>query len=266
MKQFLLSLIASCVLVFPLCAQDIKILTYNILHGERPDLPNEANLEEVADLLIQLQPDVVALQEVDSMTSRSARVYGEPIDYVCKLGQQAGLKSYFAKAMNYDGGGYGEGVLVKKGSEFQTMSLPNPAGGEPRAIAWVKAALDTSEEFYFGATHLCHQFEANRIAQVQSILSAADELGGPVIFAGDLNFPPGSVEYGQIPDHWKEAGAVAGNHQNTYGTAQTGGRIDYIWYDSRKFELLEYKVLDYITLSDHYPVWAVLRLKDLKDE
>jgi endonuclease/exonuclease/phosphatase family metal-dependent hydrolase len=264
MKQFLMSLVASCVLVFPLCAQDIKILTYNIFHGEQPDQPLKPNLDQIADLLIQMQPDVVALQEVDSMTSRSARIYGEPIDYIQKLGEKAGYMSYFGKAMNYDGGGYGEGILIKKGSHFQTINLPHPAGGEPRALAWVKAADPT--DFYFGATHLCHQFEVNRIAQLESILTVAEGFDAPVIWAGDLNFRPDSPEYNQILEHWKEAGAEATDLRNTYGTPQTGGRIDYIWYDSRKFELLEYKVLDHITHSDHYPVWAILRLKDLNNE
>ena len=69
-----------------------------------------------------------------------------------------------------------------------------------------------------------------------------------------------SEEYRSIPSHWKEAGAEAGNLQNTYGKPEEGARIDYIWYDSRKFELVEYKVID-VPYSDHYPVWAVLRMK-----
>jgi endonuclease/exonuclease/phosphatase family metal-dependent hydrolase len=261
MKQFLLSIIASCVLALPLCAQDIKILTYNILHGEQPDHARRPNLDQIAALLTQMQPDIVALQEVDSMTLRSARIYGTPIDYIQLLGEKAGYRSYFGKAMNFDGGAYGEGVLVKKGSNFQTTALPSPSGGEPRAIAWVEAALDSSTEFYFGGTHLCHQFEENRVAQLDSILTVAEALDKPVIWVGDLNFPPDSPEYKQIPGHWKEAGAEANDLRNTYGTPQTGDRIDYIWYDSRKFELLEYKVLDHITHSDHFPVWAILRLK-----
>lgn len=261
MKQFFFAWIASCFLATPISAQEIKILTYNILHGERADLPSSPNLPEVANLLVQIQPEVIALQEVDSMTVRSSKLYGEPIDYVYKLSQETGYRGYFGKAMEYDGGGYGEGLLVKKGSNYHTVNLPNPAGGEPRVIAWVKAELKTMEEFYFGATHLCHEFEENRIAQLDSILSHADSLDKPVIWVGDLNFTPDSPEYARIPDYWKEAGAVAGDQQNTYGTAQSGGRIDYIWFDSRKFELVEYKVLNEITISDHYPVWAVLRIK-----
>jgi len=261
MKQFFFVLIASFLLALPLSAQEIKILTFNILHGERADKPSTPNLAELANLLIQIQPEVIALQEVDSMTLRSRAIYGEPIDFIRNLSRETGYKGYFARAMEYDSGAYGEGLLVKKGSKYHTINLPNPAGGEPRAIAWVKAELKTLEEFYFGATHLCHEFEANRIAQLDSIISYADSLDKPVIWVGDLNFTPDSPEYRSIPNHWKEAGAEAGDLQNTYGTPEAGARIDYIWYDSRKFELVEYKVLTHITFSDHYPVWAVLRMK-----
>lgn len=261
MKQFFFAWVVSFFLAFPLSAQEIKILTFNILHGERADQPAAPNLTELSNLLIQVQPEVIGLQEVDSMTKRSASFYSQPIDFIKALSRETGYKGYFAKAMEYDSGAYGEGLLVKKGSRYHTLKLPNPAGGEPRSMAWVKAELKTLEEFYFGSTHLCHEFEANRIAQLDSILSYADSLDRPVIWVGDLNFTPDSPEYQRIPDYWKEAGAVAGDLQNTYGTAETGARIDYIWYDSRKFELVEYKVLTNITFSDHFPVWAVLRMK-----
>jgi endonuclease/exonuclease/phosphatase family metal-dependent hydrolase len=264
MKRTFLALLASYLLVLPSSAQEIKILTYNILHGERHDRASTTNIQEITNLLTQLQPDVIALQEVDSMTQRSAKIHGEPVDYMYKLSQETGYRSYFGRAMYYGGGGYGEGILAKNGSDYHTVNLPSPAGGEPRAIAWVKAELKTLEEFYFGATHLCHEYEENRIAQLDSILSYAESLDKPVVWAGDLNFTPDSPEYGRIPDYWKEAGAVAGDLQNTYGTESNGKRIDYIWYDSRKFELVEYKVLTEIPFSDHYPVWAVLKLKTEK--
>jgi endonuclease/exonuclease/phosphatase family metal-dependent hydrolase len=264
MKRTFLALLASYLLVLPSSAQEINILTYNILHGERHDRASTTNIQEITNLLTQLQPDVIALQEVDSMTQRSAKIHGEPVDYMYKLSQETGYRSYFGRAMYYGGGGYGEGILAKNGSDYHTVNLPSPAGGEPRAIAWVKAELKTLEEFYFGATHLCHEYEENRIAQLDSILSYAESLDKPVVWAGDLNFTPDSPEYGRIPDYWKEAGAVAGDLQNTYGTESNGKRIDYIWYDSRKFELVEYKVLTEIPFSDHYPVWAVLKLKTEK--
>ncbi len=259
MKQFFLAWITSFCLVFYSTAQEIKILTYNVHHGERTDKPGTPNFADISNLLVQIQPEATALQEVDSMTLRSSLIYGEKLDFIKKLTRETGYRGYFGKSMDFDEGAYGNGLLVKKGSKYHTLPLPSPAGGEPRSVAWVRAELKTLEEFYFGATHLCHEFEENRIAQVDSIFSYADSLDRPVIWVGDLNFTPESPEYQRIPTHWKEAGAVAGSTQNTYGTLEDGGRIDYIWYDSRKFELVEYKVLD-VPFSDHYPVWAVLRM------
>ncbi|WP_051286951.1 endonuclease/exonuclease/phosphatase family protein [Algoriphagus mannitolivorans] len=250
-----------CVIISLAKAQDVKILTYNIYHGENPAKPGDSTFHHLADFIILNQPEVVALQEVDSMTLRSERIYGEKIDFMKKLSRETGYRGYFGKAMDFDEGGYGEGLLAKKGSAYHTVSLPIPAGGEPRAIAWVKAELKTLEEFYFGGTHLCHEFQENRLAQLDSILSYAENLDKPVVWVGDLNFTPDSKEYSRIPAHWKEAGAESGIQQNTFGTIEEGAKIDYIWYDSRKFELVEYKVLNQIPYSDHYPVWAVLRMK-----
>ena len=248
-------------LVGTVTAQEVKILSFNIYHGENPAKPGDSIAHLLADYIILNQPEVGAFQEVDSMTLRSERIYGHKVDFMKKLSLETGYRSYFGKAMDFDEGGYGEGLIAKKGSKYHTLPLPNPAGGEPRAAAWVMGELKSLEEFYFGATHLCHEFEENRLAQVDSLFSYADSLDKPVIIAGDFNFTPDSQEYRSIPPHWKEAGAVAGNNQNTYGTPEEGGRIDYVWYDSRKFDLVEYKVLDEITYSDHYPVWVVLRIK-----
>ena len=241
-------------------AQEVRVLTYNIYHGESPSKPGTSNLNEISELINKLKPDVVALQEIDSMTGRTERIYGKRLDLMKVLSENTGFKDYFGKAMNYDGGAYGEGILIKESNSFSTNLLPNPYGGESRAIAWVKTEMKNGEEFYFGGTHLCHQFSGNRVEQVKSILNQAGKLEKPVIWVGDLNFAPDSEEYKTISKPWEEAGVKAGNIQNTYGTAEKGGRIDYIWYDSEKFELIEYQVIP-VNYSYHFPVWAVLKFK-----
>tara|TARA_R110002020_G_scaffold318224_1_gene533759 strand:+ start:192 stop:992 length:801 start_codon:yes stop_codon:yes gene_type:complete len=237
---------------------EIKILTYNIYHGERPDSPGTPNIDDIANLITRLQPEVVALQEMDSMTMRLAGVYGEKINWIAELGKKTGYSSYFAKAMDFSEGGYGEGLLVKKALSNTTQKLPSPAGGEPRAAAWVKIELDNSQELYFGATHFCHEFSENRIAQLDAITNYADSLPKPAFWAGDLNFDPTSEEYKSIGPQWSDAGKVAENDSPTFDSEE-GKRIDYVWYDSEHFELVDYKVID-VPYSDHYPVLVTLRL------
>ncbi|HUT44782.1 MAG TPA: endonuclease/exonuclease/phosphatase family protein [Sedimentisphaerales bacterium] len=47
----------------------VAVLTYNIYHGE--DANGGSNLDAVAAIINSLEPDLVALQEVDNKTARA---------------------------------------------------------------------------------------------------------------------------------------------------------------------------------------------------
>ncbi|WP_373397610.1 endonuclease/exonuclease/phosphatase family protein [Algoriphagus halophilus] len=55
-------------------------------------------------------------------------------------------------------------------------------------------------------------------------------------------------------------GCIAYPYSPTYGSKEDGARIDYVWYNSSKFSLLSYEVLN-VPHSDHYPVLVTLQLK-----
>lgn len=78
----------------------IKILSYNIYQGENPTQLGKSNLDEITNLIIQIQPDVIALQEIDSMTVRSEAVFGKRGNLIAELVKRTGYKGYFGKAMN----------------------------------------------------------------------------------------------------------------------------------------------------------------------
>ncbi len=268
MKNYFISLLLVMVLVshIVLAQEDpslIKILSYNIYHGENPNQPGKPNLDDIANLIIQIQPDVIALQEIDSMTARTINIYGEKINLINELINRTGYSGYFGKAMDYNEGGYGVGLLVKKGSGFTTQTLPSPEGGEPRVAAWSKAVLKSQEEFYVASTHFSSENSANRMAHLIELITYADTLSPPTFIAGDLNFDPESEEYKTIPTKWKDAGMEAGDTTATYA-GETGKRIDYVLYNSEDFELVEYKVLN-LPHSDHFPVLVTLRIKTKPD-
>lgn len=246
---------------FSLSAQEniMKILSYNIYHGEDPLNPGNSNLDSIADFINQLGPDLVLLQEVDSMTTRSASIYGVKTDLLELLALKTGMKSYFAKAMDYAEGGYGEGILYKKGISSGSIKLPTPAGGEPRSMAWVEIEI-AGKHIGVGGTHLCHQFEDNQAAQVNAILEFTSKKEIPVIWGGDLNFKPTDPEYSKIPSKWSDAARISNNHSPTYSSSNDSGRIDYIWFESDQFELVEYQVFQ-VNYSDHFPVLATFKIK-----
>ncbi|TFV92357.1 endonuclease [Algoriphagus kandeliae] len=238
--------------------QSLRILTYNIYHGENPYAPGKTNLDSIAKLIKELNPDIVALQEVDSMTGRSESLYGRKVNLVDELAQKTGMKGFFAKAMDYSQGGYGEGLLVKNSMQFLRQPLPIPVGGEPRAAAWTSIELG-NQTIWMGGTHLCHQFEANRSAQVQSILDFAESKNTPTIWMGDLNFSPQNNEYQLINDKWQDAAKIADNESPTYQSSSEEGRIDYVWFSKNHFELVRYEVI-HVPYSDHFPILVELKL------
>jgi len=85
----------------------VAILTYNIYHGE--DANGNSNLDAVAGIINSLNPDLVALQEVDNKTTRA-----KGLDLTAELSKRTGLQGVFGKAMDYAGGGYGEAVLSRR--------------------------------------------------------------------------------------------------------------------------------------------------------
>lgn len=267
MKNFLqqaaLITLLSLRLFSPFClfAQEntLKVLSYNIYHGEHPLHPGNSNLDSIADFINQLGPDLVLLQEVDSMTTRSASIYGVKTDLLELLALKTGMDSYFARAMDYAEGGYGEGMLFKKGISSESIILPTPMEGEPRAMAWVEVEI-AGKQIGVGGTHLCHQFEDNRAAQVNTILDFISKKEIPVIWGGDLNFKPSDPEYSQIPSQWSDAAHLSNNDSPTYSSSSDSGRIDYIWFESEQFELIDYQVFQ-VNYSDHFPVLTTFKIK-----
>ena len=101
-------------------ARVVRILSYNILHGET--LKGDFDLDRIAAVISSVDPDLVALQEVDFRTNRALNM-----DLVSELGQRTALVPLFGRAMPYDGGEYGEGILSRY-SFIASRCHPLPAG------------------------------------------------------------------------------------------------------------------------------------------
>jgi len=242
--------------------QTITVLTWNIYHGESHYNPGTSNLEAIAEIINEYQPDLVALQEVDNMTQRTAGFnHGMRKDLVQELAVLTAMHGYFGKAMDYEGGGYGEGILSRHPAQPAIQALPIPQGGEPRALISIQYPLQDGRSLTFAGTHLCHEFEANQMAQVRAITQLVTETGGPVVVAGDFNFTPDKVPYTIINTAMHDTAAIFGNHALTWPYHAPEERLDYIFADNRsQWQVKEIKLID-TDASDHFPVLAVLELR-----
>lgn len=180
-RAFSLTLIVAMMMVLPCRAQTnvtqlprlLRVATYNIQHGVGMD--NRRDYKRIAEVLERMNPDVVAVQEVDSMTHRTDNTY--------TLGEIADHMRYhasFAPAIDYDGGKYGVGILSRKRPiRVERYALP----GREEARTLLVAEFD---HYVFAATHLSLT-EEDRVASLGIIEQVARRCGKPFVLAGDMN-------------------------------------------------------------------------------
>jgi endonuclease/exonuclease/phosphatase family metal-dependent hydrolase len=234
-------------------ARVVRILTYNILHGET--LKGDFDLDRIAKVIKEADPDLVALQEVDFFTKRARHM-----DLATELGQRTGMAPLFGQAMPFDGGEYGEGIL----SSFsflstQNHSLPAQEGKEPRAALEVNVVLKSGDTIRFIGTHLDHtRDEADRIGQALQINTIFTDSECPAILAGDLNAKPESKTMEILFSQW--TGSFPG-YAPTFPSENPRVKIDYILFrPENRWKVLETRVIDDKIASDHSAVLSVLEL------
>jgi len=232
----------------------LTVLTYNIYHGE--DANGGSNLDAVAGIINSLEPDLVALQEVDNKTARA-----KGLDLTDELRRRTGMHGVFGKAMDYDGGGYGEAVLSRYPFiETKNNPLPHSEKAEPRAALEVHIELPGGMKIAFVGTHLDHQRDqGNRMMQTKRIMELYENYDLPIVLAGDLNAAPGSDPINLLGGQWTYAGQD--DPRPTCPSVKPARKIDYIMYKPKgRWKVVEIRVIDEKVASDHCPVFAVLEL------
>ena len=234
----------------------VKVLTFNILHGATTK--NDFNLDAIAKVIINADPDLVALQEVDYKTNR-AKNY----DLVTELGWRTKMAPLFGKAMPYDGGEYGEGILSKY-TFIKTRNIPLPfsKGNEPRAALEVNLVLKSGDTIAFVGTHLDHlKDETDRLAQVKELNKVFSKNQYPTILVGDLNAIPESKPIQILEKIWASS-YNKNNPQPTFPSDKPIKKIDYVMtYPTERWEVISTKVIQDSYASDHCAYLVTLRLK-----
>ncbi|MCM8532962.1 MAG: endonuclease/exonuclease/phosphatase family protein [Lentisphaeraceae bacterium] len=201
----------------------LKVLTFNILGGRNVD--GAHNLKRIAKIINTMKPDIVAMQEVDKNTRRIKKR-----NITKEIAELTGMHYAFGKAMNFDGGEYGEAILSKEPIlEVINHPLPAQENAEPRAALEAIVQFPHSNKKYsFIATHLDHlESNSNRLMQVKAINKILSAKKQPYILAGDLNATPNSKTMKLINQHLD-----FGNSRNpTYPVKSPKLKIDWIGVD-----------------------------------
>lgn len=248
---------------FLLKSQEIKVMTYNIYHGEKNYDRGNSNLQEIARVINTYKPDFVAMQEVDSMTNRTKSFNnGIAKDLVQELAGLTGMYGYFGKAMDFSNGGYGEGILSRFPSTPKTYNLVTPKGGEGRALITIEHTFPNGKKIVFGGTHLCHEFEENRNAQISEVAEIATNLNLPVVIGGDFNITPDTKAYDIITTKLDDAAAKFGTPELTFPYTDPRIRLDYIFLNKGTAWKVKNVQVIKNDASDHMPVLITLELAE----
>ncbi len=123
-----------------------------------------------------------------------------------------------------------------------------------------EVTLPNGKLITFAGTHLCHEFEENRIAQTKAIKEILETGDHPTILTGDFNFTPSATPYAVLSEKYMDAAEITGNPGATYSSKEPTNRIDYIWLSKPdSWNILEINILQ-VDYSDHMPVLVKVQL------
>jgi endonuclease/exonuclease/phosphatase family metal-dependent hydrolase len=229
----------------------LTILSYNIHHCEGMD--DLIDPDRIARVILETNPDLVAIQEIDRKTGRVADA-----DQMAQLAELTGMSAAFARSIDYDGGEYGNVILTPHeilGTE--TIQLP---GKEPRSAIRAEVLVPDAGQVSFICTHLT-LIRDRQWDSVPLLNQLADDApdGNPIILAGDFNTNPESATVKMLLESWDQAGR--GQDLKSYPSEEPLEQIDYVFARPKGDAALPKTTAIAETIaSDHRPLLATIAL------
>ena len=266
---------------------DLRVCTYNVRWGIGMD--GRRVLQRTADVIGRIDPDVIAIQELDR-TRRPETGYEDQLATLQRfLGRDATYATTIEEPPTDESDGqprrYGHAVLTSGVIERgKTYPLPGPSDAEPRALLETRIELDGRTLPVF-AVHLGLEPD-ERVEQTKAILDRIDELAevSPLksppehVLLGDLNATPDSEPYRLLVDDgpYEDAIETAGVAEPTYPSPYVERDPEDEYVDDHVRTYVPRKRVDHVLVtpgievvgaeirrslaSDHSPVVADLRL------
>ncbi len=249
-------------------APEMTFATWNIMASRL----NQTS--RLADAIPALQSDIIALQEVDFNTQRSARNAGtaKPVNQAEMLAKAGKMHYAECPSIDFDGGKYGTALLSRwKIDKTEQVKLSNIEGREQRTacvnyitVPGMPAPLAVI------ITHPDQERDNTlRLKQIRELMALVDKTGKNAIpvLMGDLNLVPASPEYRELRYQMNDTLPTEGDF--TYPSWNPNRRIDYILTSTAQQWTVESSVagnrgnIPWGQLSDHLPLIVRLQLTHL---
>ena len=249
MKHLLLLSWLLLLVLVPTFAQkaEVSILSYNVHNCIGMD--KKQDYQRIANVIQQTTPDIVALQELDSITERNKGVYA-----LGELEKHTGMHGLYASAIPFQGGSYGIGILSKEVPiKYEVISMPGRE--EKRALI-----IAEFKDYVFCATHQSLTAE-DQLLSVPLILNELKGIHKPIFLAGDMNSNPDSKPQQMLA---KQFVTLNDTVAYTFPADLPNRCIDYIYAYSQngyEFDIQQQRVIEEAIASDHRPVQVVVQIK-----
>lgn len=220
-------------------------MTYNIRNAKGMD--GVCNFQRIANVISNEAPDVVAIQELDSMTTRSGQKF-----VLNEIAERTQMHASYAPAISFQGGKYGIGILSHK-KPLGIHSYPLPGREEARMLM-----VAEFEDYFFACTHLSLT-EEDRLASLDIIKKSVGKSDKPYFLAGDLNDKPDSKFIKALQQDFQ---ILTNLKKPTFPAPEPTETIDYIavWkHRTNNFANLSAQVHEEPLASDHRPLTVQLR-------
>ena len=225
----------------------ITILSYNVRNCR--GLDNSVNYQRVADIINKTNADIVALQELDSATSRS-----KGVSVLNELATLTGMIPTYRASIDFRGGKYGIGILSReKPLKIEGVALPGKE--EQRSVLIVEMKNYALACSHFSLT------EADRLVSAEIIDQLTLKYSKPVFLAGDLNANPRSSVIKAFSNNWQFLNDTT---ELTFPANKPTECIDYIMARKQtgySFNVIKTMVGNEPLASDHLPVLVKVRIE-----
>jgi endonuclease/exonuclease/phosphatase family metal-dependent hydrolase len=244
----------------------LKVITLNMAHGRNDSFSQlflgqadfENNLERIADLLIQKDADIIALQEADGPSRWSGG-----FNHVAALAEDADYP-WFERASHEQSWMFDYGTALLSRQPFEEVINHTFAPSPPTMnkglllgqIRWQPGEGDSQTYLVdIISVHLDFSRQSVRQQQIEEMVITLGERDNPVIILGDFNsewFSESSVVQALADRAGLQVFRPEARDLGTYKNSEK--RLDWILI-SEELEFIDYQVLPDM-ISDHKATYA----------
>lgn len=235
-------------------ARTYRLLSWNVHHCVGID--RKHSVERIAEAILEHDPDVVALQELEVNHRRSQRIHQPQ-----RLAELLDMDYHYHPARIQREAGFGNAVFTRhRMKEVQTAHLPTYRFLQKRGAVWMSVDLDGRSvqiiNTHFGLLHQERMLQARALCG-DGWLDHPECRDNPKIVCGDFNATPWSRAYQMLDTTLSDAMRLAGNPKmRTWPSMLPVVRYDHVFVcDSIQAHRVDVpRTLRTRLASDHLPI------------